>query len=251
MGTGLNTALLATLVACGSTKVATVPTVRAPLAAPELDGVEPRPLPWTPLVFAGEYAVYDLKVRGLVVGEIELATGQPGLIDGAPAHYVVMRGTSAGVARMFADAEINVTAEISSDPARPQITRGTMRSKFRGKERKSKPKTRYKPGLHNPISALVGLRGWRAEPGDAVSLKIGKRGRTELILVAQRATVRGPFRRPARRLAGVAKTRRGKKSASFEVWISDDRDRVPLLVRFATKWGDVTLELVGYRRPRG
>jgi hypothetical protein len=234
------------VIACGSTKVAMVPTSHVPLAAPELGDAQPRPLPWQPLVHPGEYALYDLKVRGMVVGEIELATGQPGLIDGTPAHYVVMRGTTAGVAELFADAEINMTAEISADPERPRTVSGSWRTVFRGREKTGAPKTKTSRGHHNPISALIGLRGWRPETGEAVSIRIDRR--TELILVAQNARVRGPFRRPARRLAGIARSR--KKSSAFEVWISDDRDRIPLLVRFSTRFGDVTLELVGYRRPR-
>lgn len=245
MGTRLILALL--VVGCGSTKVATVPAARAPLAAPDLAGVEPRPLPWRPLVRAGEYALYDLKVRGLVVGEIELATGQPGVIDGAVTHYVVMRGTAAGVARMFVDAEINVTAEISADPDRPRTTTGSFRTVFRGEEKTGAPKTSHTRGRHNPITALVALRGWQPEPGEVASLTVGKGRGTELILVARSRRIRGPFRRPARRLAGIARSRH--KSAPFEVWISDDADHVPLLVRFSTRYGDVTLELVGYRRP--
>ena len=236
------------LASCGSTKVATIPTTKAPLAAPELEGVEPKPMPWRPFLVAGEYALYDLKVRGLVVGEIEVATGAPGVIDGAVAHYVVMRGTSAGMAKLFVTAEINLTAEISSDADRRRRVEGKWRSMFRGREKTGKPKSNYRKGQHNPISALVGLRGYHPEPGEAISIPIGKRSRTELILIGQNRNVRGPFRRPARRLVGVAKDR--SKKAPFEVWISDDADRIPLLVRFSTKYGDVTLELVGYRRKR-
>lgn len=249
VGTRLIAAAVAVIsLGCGSTKLTTVPTSRAPLEAPALDGVEPRPLPWRPLVRPGEYALYDLKVRGLVVGEIELATGQPGLIDGAVAHYVVMRGTAAGIPRMFVEAEMKMTAEISSDPDRPRTTTGTLWARFRGKEKTDKKDTRMPAGRHNPITAMIALRGWRPEPGEVATLTVGKGSGTELVLVAQSGKIRGPFRRPARRLAGIARSR--SKSAPFEVWISDDRDRVPLLVRFATKYGDVTLELVGYRRPR-
>ena len=229
---------------CGSTKVGTVPVARAALTAPDLENVDAPALPWRPLIYPGEYAVYDLKLRGVIIGEIEVAAGQPGIIDGAAAHYVKVRGTTAGVAGLVSAAEIEVVAEITADPYRRRVATARWKTEFRGKERTGTPRRSYPPGRHNWITALVALRGWRPAPGQAATLALGS-GSDELVLMADPTRLEGPFRRPARRLAGVGRS--GGKSVPVEIWISDDRDRVPLLIRIETRWGEITLELVGYQ----
>ena len=63
-------------------------------------------------------------------------------------------------------------------------------------------------------------------------------------------------RHPAIRLDGVAqRVNRGlgdvKKKAprNYSIWLSDDADRLPLLVMATTEFGDLRLELTEYSRP--
>jgi hypothetical protein len=66
----------------------------------------------------------------------------------------------------------------------------------------------------------------------------------------------GVGNRPAIRLEGqsfVARgdgTATGKAMRTFTVWLSDDADRVPLRMVGHTEYGDLTLELTEYTRPK-
>jgi hypothetical protein len=98
---------------------------------------------------------------------------------------------------------------------------------------------------HDIQSAVAAIRGWHSQPGDREQLDMifasirvdvdiwdAGRGHTDNSLV------------PAVKYEGTIDGDTG-----FVAWMSDDADRVPLLVTIASKYGEVRVDLVEYRPP--
>ena len=68
-------------------------------------------------------------------------------------------------------------------------------------------------------------------------------------LGARQPRDRAPSRRVVPREAEPRRSRATKPTRTFDVWLSDDADRVPLKMTAHTELGDVAMDLTEYNRP--
>jgi hypothetical protein len=110
------------------------------------------------------------------------------------------------------------------------------------------------------VHATIGvIRAWQGEVGDEASTFIlsGRRLWRNTLRVGARETIRTALgKHPAVRLDGVAQrvTRsmrddKRKKPRHYSVWLSDDANRIPLLVLANTEFGELRAEMTDYSRP--
>ena len=270
-------ALVALLAACGGAatgelEAPTTPGVTAATGAPALaEDV-------TGLV-AGETMRFDVKVAGVLAGEAQFAVGAEGLVDGKRAIAVSSRISSAGALALLKEVRDEATSIV--DLARMTPIRGNANVVFGDKRYHADTEftdhaatiafqpaggavttIHYRFGdnlVHDAHSAMAVVRSWRAEPGARLGLwMVGGRRiwRSEIWPVGNEVIGTRMGNQPAIRLDGTSVRARpdltideSKKPRSFSVWLSDDADRVPLLVKARTEYGDLTIELVDYQRP--
>lgn len=109
-------------------------------------------------------------------------------------------------------------------------------------------------------SFFLVLRGWRGDLGskitsDVVRSRFAWRTQIELVGKDTQVTALGKF--PTLRFNGVARKleRNGKEvlgdDRSFSLWITDDADRVPVVIVAKTDYGDVRMEIIDYASGTG
>ncbi|HVK76095.1 MAG TPA: DUF3108 domain-containing protein [Kofleriaceae bacterium] len=267
--------VLALVVACGGAATGELDTPAPPgLTAPPPIADED-----VAGLVAGEIMRFDVKVAGVLAGEAQVAVGEPGLVGGVRAVAVSSRIASAGALALIKEVRDEGTSIIDMDRLAPISSKADVA--FGDKryhadawfephaatieyqpEGRSSLTIRYRFGdqeVHDALSAMAKVRTWRAEPGDRLGLwMIGGRRiwRSEIWSVGPEVIGTRLGNQPTLRLDGTShraladlKLDPTKKPRSFSVWLSDDADRVPLLVKAKTEYGDLTIELVDYQRP--
>jgi hypothetical protein len=113
--------------------------------------------------------------------------------------------------------------------------------------------------IYDTHAVLGALRGWRPRAGTrAYFYGLSGRRLYKIELMAagreKRKTKLGRYR--ASRIEGTAlrltddlSPDTATRARSFSLWISDDADRLPILVEAVTEYGPVRVELVDYERP--
>jgi hypothetical protein len=244
----------------------------------------PAPLPATQDTelgfYPGESMAFEVHLAGMLAGEAQLAVGAVGELDGHKAIVVRSRVATAGAAKLIKNLTDEATTTIDIDTGRPLILdtsvvlndkTSTAHAVFTGSianvtyTRPDDPANHaYRVDfghvtVHDSHSAMAQMRGWRPVAGTTKQVYVvgGKRlwrvdvkfVGTETIgsAVGNRRTVHlsgSAFRaRPNLQLEQAAATR------TFDVWISDDADRVPLKMTAHTELGDVEMDLTEYARP--
>jgi hypothetical protein len=194
----------------------------------------------------GETMEFVVSLRGITVGRVLTAVGQPGWIDGRHALIVKSRATVEGMIAVFTEYIGELTTTLDLDRGVPIEMHKEEWIVFNGKrDHDEHHRTWHDNDSHDPHSAAGVLRGWRSQPGDRGAVTMWFGGGTSVEVLDAGRVVFPIGNRPAVRYEGkVGEDRR------FTVWISDDEARVPLRMRAATKWGDISAELVHYEAPR-
>ncbi|HWU91188.1 MAG TPA: DUF3108 domain-containing protein [Kofleriaceae bacterium] len=228
----------------------------------------------------GESMAFEVQLAGVLVGEAQLAVGEPGIVDGRRALVVRSRAATAGAAALVRKIVDEATTVIDADSGQPISVdasvemgdkRTTSTATFSGttatvtyrRSAEAAPQTaRIDFGanaLHDAHSAMAQLRGWRAAPGTTRTVFVvgGRRlWRVDVKLAGEesigsavgnrRAVVYEGSSYRAKRDLTVESDR---PTRTFRVWLSDDADRVPLKVTAKTELGDVIMTLTEYNRP--
>ncbi len=276
-GTGILALFL--LAGCGAS--ASAPLAVESIALPKLPAETIKPQ--KTLFIPGENMSFEISLRGVLGGTAVIAVGQPGFVDGVPAIVVRSRVNSAGVVAAIKEVRDEIvtwldleTGIIISHEANSKFgdKEAIIASKFgSGKtgpfaldyQRKGKPNMTVVQALPPEamafdIHAMLGLlRAMDVRDGDEESffLLSGRRlWRSSLKVGAHETIKTATGRHPAIRFDGVAqRVNRGlrdvkkKKPRNYSVWLSDDANRLPLLVMATTEYGDLRVELVDYSRP--
>ena len=236
-----------------------------------------------PVYIPGEYIAWELSWKGIAGGKTRLMVGEPGTIDGRRAIIVRSETRSDGLLAMFRHVRDDLITTIDLDSSLPIESHGVFEFGKRGKqikntkvyatfngdsynieyERKGVPRRSWTQNLpegevaYDTHSVLGALRAWEPEDGDRVyfySLSGRRLYRVEVTASIRETLTIGLGTYPARRFEGVGTrlarnlaTNAKRKPRHFSVWVSDDADRVPLLVRARTEFGDVQVELVEYQ----
>jgi len=195
----------------------------------------------------GELAEYEVKLRGIAVGRIQVAVGNRGVYDGRSAVVVRSRAVGAGLANVLGEFtwELTTTVDIDAGCAVEEDEDIAIEVATKREHEHRTRKFTLEACRQNMHTSAGALRGWRSRPGAQASLQVSFDDRPMPITFADAAretigTVLGSL--PAVRYDGLL-----RNVHSFSAWLSNDEARVPLLLRTGSKLGTVELELVSYR----
>lgn len=259
-------------VGCGSGSTTTIESAAAASGPPVSLVVD------QPVVFPGEMLRFELSLRGIIGGEAVIVTGQPSAIDGRQLVAVRSRSRSTGVAKMLKEVSDDVVTWMDVTTGFPIKLRAD--TKFGDKEaliesvfndgeagafiirykRKGRPLRRYNQNMPARTAAydghtiLAALRGWDGAVGSQAYFFVlaGRRLWHNHVLVAEIARITTKLGRfKARRIDGVAwrldrslRRVRNKNERRYTIWVTDDDERIPILVTAQTEYGEVKVELV-------
>jgi hypothetical protein len=231
-----------------------------------------------PVFFPGEQLVYKLHIHGIEVGQTVLVAGQPGNIDGRKVLILKSRGETSGAAAWFARRQTEITSWVDLATGRPykhhrddrlrkKIITGDWskpgnytlyETPYEGKA------TVYKQTVPDGIkqfdmpSALLSMRAWKAKNGDRAVFYVLRNDmlwRTDMVRAKGKRIRVAAGNFDTYRIDGVTRrmnykwgfdTRKPKRY--FQMYITDDPQRIPVLVVAKTDWGDVKMELMRYRQ---
>lgn len=206
------------------------------------------PLKGAALGVPGEGMEFEVSLRGITVGRVLVAVGQPGMVQGRRAIIIRTKGSSTGLVAMAADVTYELSTTLDLDRGIPieSSEEGTVVVAGKRHHHK-KQRTWVDDDRHDFHSAVGVVRAWPVELGEDLSLEIKQDG---MLLDATFHPVRreaiSNHVMPAMRYDGTAKHGRFK----FSLWISDDLARVPLRLIAESKLGTIRVELVNYEAPR-
>lgn len=232
-----------------------------------------------PFFIAGEQMEWKVSLRGIVGGHVQLAIGDPGVIDGRQVLIVRSRARTTGVAAMIRKVRDEVTTWVDLGMRGPHrleasLVFGDKRSRVEVDfepaayqmlyHRRGAHAQRWRQRLpknliaHDAHSALALVRGWRPTPGtQAFFFAVGGRHLWHNV-ITYRGTgeILTPMgKRPAIRIDGIARRlnrnlsfNTHKKPRSYTVWISNDDKRLPLMVTAKTEYGLIKIELVDWQK---
>src|SRR3954467_11457374 len=198
------------------------------------------------LVVPGETMDFRIALRGVTVGEVQTAIGQPGIVDGRRAIIIRSRGKTDGILQLFGDITWELTSTIDLARGQPIEDHEEAWMVFAGQKDHANDHHHWDaddPG--HDIHSCVGLvRGWRSKPGDRSELEV-MIGGAHLDVALWHVGHAFPAHQPAIRYDGVV---RGQWPIS--AWVSDDAARAPLRLTAQSPWGEITVDLVDYQIPR-
>lgn len=242
--------------------------------SPELPAGAGRERPLAAVQFLpGEAMEWEVRWVGVLVGRVQLAAGQPGLLDGRQSLVVRSLATSDGALAIAKRGQMELFTWIDLEHQRPLAQAGSFDEIYTGEILGTHfgaarwPRTPWQPALpggriaHSTHTALGLLRGWRAEPGDRGHMFVRMRTRVLRIdlVAARRERVSSSLgRRRALRIDGVARpvdgslaTEKGERSFPASFWIDEEgSERVPVRIEIESGFGGlVRLDLVTYDPP--
>lgn len=245
-------------------------------SAPSMGALEHDGVGLTP----GETMAFEIRLGAMVAGEVQLAVGEPGGVQGRRAVVVTSTAETTGAIRLVRPLIDQATTTIDLDSGKPltletRVVTGdkttTAQATFTAANatvtyrREGDPTSQSfrvdfgKMSVHDTHSAMAQVRSWKATPGQSRSIYVvsgRKLWRVDVRMVGSE-TIGSPLgNRRASHFFGTAYRARPnlnvettKPSRTFDVWVSDDADRVPLKVTATTELGDVAMALTDYNRP--
>lgn len=236
------------------------------------NAIDARALPSSTGMRPGEALTYAVLAAGVEVGEVEVAVGEPGQIDGESAFIVATRASLTGVLSMVKYARVDGESTIASADGHPidyraDIDWGGSRQRmvwtydgpsaagvwFRGTRLQGQiTLTSSEGNVHGAVSAAGAVRGWNGRPGATVRLDVATDDRMAHATLRWKGndtlhTARGV--EPAARIEGQAVVD-GDVPVRFTLWLSDDSDRVPLRMKVYSSLLTATFELTSYEPGR-
>ena len=228
----------------------------------------------------GETMAFEVRLGNMLAGEAALAVGEVGEVEGKRAVVVKSRAATAGAAALLTKISDEATTVIDMATGRPMslntiVEHGTKRTEAQATFTGTSADVTYKRsdeekphtfkinfgqnGVHDMHSAMAQVRGWRPTPGTTRTVYVvgGRRlWRVDVKLVGNETVGSSLGNRRAIKLEGTSYRAKpnfdietSRPARTFQVWLSDDADRVPLKVLAKTELGEVTVELTDYQRP--
>ena len=196
----------------------------------------------------GELMEFEVRLRGVAIGTLQVAVGKPGWVQSRQAVIVKSRGSSGGLLALFTRLTWELTTTLDVKRGLPIEATGETTVTFDGKTEHEKVSEQWTDddNAHDMHSFGATLRGWQLPPRvpSTVSLWLG--GGHFMLTVWEAVHEYAPAAHTrAVRFDGVA-----EEEFHFAVWISDDALRVPVAVEADTKWGKVSAVLIDYEPAR-
>ncbi len=230
--------------------------------------------------YPGETMAFEVHLAGMLAGEAQLAVGGIGELEGHKAVVVKSRVATAGAAKLLKNMTDEATTTIDIESGRPLVLdttvvlndkTSTAHAVFTGSIANvnyTKPDDPAphsyrvdfgKITVHDSHSAMAQMRGWRPVAGTTKQVYVvgGKRlWRVDVKFVGAELIGSAVGNRRTVHLSGSAfrakpnlQLEQATATRTFDVWISDDADRVPLKMTAHTELGDVQMDLTEYARP--
>jgi hypothetical protein len=224
----------------------------------------------------GERFAVDVRLRGVMAGELAASVGTPCRLRGKRVVPVRAAGRSTALVGAFRDVWMDVRSLVDTDtglalqtrthkkvrtPLLIEVERDGDRYRWRKTRQGKSPVTgeRILPGPAHDVQSFVAmLRGWRPDvrpEGSAYVLVDRRLWLAEVMFRGREVLDTSTGQQPAVRVDGVAQRvgrdgkPGGKRGLPFSLWIADDRYRAPLRFVLATKYGELQADLARYRRP--
>ncbi len=202
-----------------------------------------------PPMFAvpGEAMEYRVLMRGMVVGQVRVAIGQPGEFEGKRSIVVRSRGDSGGVVAIIGKLGYELTTTIDLERGLPIVSDDDGWAELAGKSKRTQHRERWHEfDAHHDIHSAVGrFRGWRSQPGERIAFELHIAG-AQLDIEAWHAEREYM---PAAHAYAIRYDGKIEDKFTFRAWVSDDPSRVPLRLEASSKWGMLVGELLGYTAP--
>ncbi len=202
-----------------------------------------------PPVFAvpGEAMEFRVLLRGIVVGRVRVAIGEPGWFEGKHSIIVRSRGDSDGVVSMIGRLGYELRSTIDLARGLPIVNHEESWAEVAGKKEHDRDDDHWSQSDdHHDIHSAVGrFRGWRSQPGERLELDLHIAGaRLDVEAWHVHREYVSAAHTHAIRYDGVIGAEH-----TFSAWVSDDPSRVPLRFETSSKWGTIVAELVAYTPP--
>lgn len=233
--------------------------------------------PGSLLVIPNERFTFKMSMLGFDAGELVMAAGEPGEVEGHDIVFFRSRAVSTGIVGLLKTVTDEVTTWIDVDTGKPTYHRTdtTIGSKdtegveirFAAKQfdvlewenGKKQRKTQVLPTevpAYDLTSAMMSLRGWKGAKGDRATLHVLRSTlfwQTHVEYAGPDSVKTKLGRFAAVRVDGVSRRiqRNGelepdKEARYFSMWFTDDDLRLPILIAAKTDYGDIRMELVEY-----
>lgn len=235
-----------------------------------------------PYVSIGERMSYRLSMHELEVASFAIAVGEVTDLQGRPAVIVQSGVLASPLIAMVKKVEDNFTSWIDTTTSRPLLFRATELASADDDVQEGTDSevaavvdgafpVRVRPAAGSEIvelqavtehplfdlnSFLIALRGWDVEPGTTATADVIRSRfvwRTQVTMQGYESVVTSLGELPALRIDGASRrlNRDGtvdpkSDTRQYSLWISDDADRVPLLLVGRTDYGDIRMELIEY-----
>lgn len=200
-----------------------------------------------PFGVPGESMEFQLSLRGLAVGRVQVAVGRDGWVSGRHAIIIRSHAYTDGLLSMITSITWDLSTTLDLDRGVPIDERSESWLVFDGDHNHEHHDRTWAADDrdHNVHSTVGILRGWHGEPGQhaAIDFRID-----ELAIGLDVWEVAHEYLASAKTRA-VRYEGKARDKYAFVFWVSDDQSRVPLLLRTESKWGEITVELVHYEAP--
>lgn len=214
------------------------PHAQAQAAKPRPKGLRAGALLGVP----GENIEYRITLRGFSIGNVVVAVGQVGEVDGHRAVVVRSRGSGSGAFALFSELSWELKTVLALDMGAALSEEETVDVELvvGQKEHEHNVRDLTNESAYNLHAAAGLLRAWSSRIGDTgeVDVRISDMVVNVELTDAARERI-GDL--PAVRYDGTA-----KEKYKLSIWISDDEARVPLKMVSQSKFGDVVIDMVSY-----
>ncbi|HTJ46107.1 MAG TPA: DUF3108 domain-containing protein [Kofleriaceae bacterium] len=249
--------------------------------------IETRPQPQPPFVTPGERMTFNASIHGLDIATFGIAVGDLTDVGGKPAVVVQAGVQSSKMLSILKKIDDTFTTWIDVKTGRPLLFKGhelgglddpiiedtdvdfstagsgtvkvALTRADSGSVTEVQEKT--KEDLLDFQTFFLELRSWDAPVGAQLTadvLRSRYMWRTQLTVGGYENVVTQLGSLPAVRYDGVSRrlSRQGEIDMSqgdrhYSIWVSDDADRVPLLMVAKTDYGDVKMEIIDYAAGQG
>lgn len=241
-------------------------------------GCSVAPLPAAGVPFGpGEILTYDVSLLGIRTGTVAVRIGAPGEMDHVPVYplhahakttgFLSVLGTLDGrmvsyldpktltpvrMANRFLVSALGQTDVVAREDAafRGPAVSGRLSYRWSDGRRHTRPaRLKSTSDLVDVLSVIYYMRARAFDDGDRFCFEIYHRRRLWRVegRIGASEVVSAPFAtRAARRIEGTLTVVGGKEARPVTAWVSNDADRLPLLVETPDRFGTLTVKLTHF-----
>lgn len=239
-------AWLYAMLSCCTSRSSVVPAIATPNTPAIANAVAPVRLEHDTIALPGEAMEFHVMFGGLSIGVVQTAVGQPGEVDGRRAVIVRSHAHGEGLVATFAEVTWELTTTLDVATGLPIDDHQDVRAAYAGHDDHGHQEHTWNASdrFHDIHSVICAVRAWASQPGQRtwLTVRIGDSPFRVVLIDTGREYVVSAKAHAVHYTGTI-------DQHVFDVWVSDDAQRVPLLAHTHTPLGEVSLELVDYQPP--